>query len=328
MPSDPRLIVARQFSQSVARVAKERLSGRARHPDWSVRYSVMVDFLIHRFAKQADVVKSRKVLDQAANLEIRKQRVHWEEADVDGLRGLWAIPKEDVVAGGPVAIHLHGGGYGVGSVDSHRFMTAGLAHAGGFRVLGVDYRLAPEHPCPAAIEDAVKSVGWLVENGVSPERIFLIGDSAGGGLVLSTLVALRDGEGPKIAGGVCVSPWTDLTMSGATMKSNLSTDYLNEAALNQFADQYLGGLDPRDPRVSPLFADLTGLPPLLVQAGGAEILLDDAVRLAERAAEHGVDVTLQVAPAQVHVWHLMADLDRAAKRAFYDIAGFVHRQHG
>ncbi|HEX4209639.1 MAG TPA: alpha/beta hydrolase, partial [Candidatus Binataceae bacterium] len=173
-------------------------------------------------------------------------------------------------------LYLHGGGYVIGSINTHRDLMARISRASGFRVLGIDYRLAPEHPFPAAVEDAVAAYRWLLAQGLQPSRIAVAGDSAGGGLTIATLVAIRDAKLTVPAAGVCLSPWVDMEGIGESMTSKASADpVVQKQGLLGMAQAYLGGKDPRTPLAAPLYADLKGLPPLLIQVGEAETLLDD-----------------------------------------------------
>jgi epsilon-lactone hydrolase len=196
-------------------------------------------------------------------------------------------------------------------------------------VLNVDYRLAPEHRFPAAVEDGVAAYRFAVSAGYAPGRIALGGDSSGGGLVLGTLVALRDDGDPLPAAGLCLCPWTDLTLSGESLRTKVDEDPMaNPKILELMAEAYLGDADRRSPTASPLFADLAGLPPLLVQVGTAEILLDDATRLAERAKAAGVDVTLEIWDHMIHVWQSFADLLPEGRQAIERIGAYVEARLG
>jgi epsilon-lactone hydrolase len=204
-------------------------------------------------------------------------------------------------------LYLHGGGYVIGSINTHRDLMARISRASGFRVLGIDYRLAPEHPFPAAVEDAVAAYRWLLAQGLQPSRIAVAGDSAGGGLTVATLVAIRDAKLAVPGAGVCLSPWVDLEGIGESMTSKASVDpVVQKDGLVGMAGAYLAGKDPRTPLAAPLYADLKGLPPLLIQVGESETLLDDSNRLADRAKAAGVKVTLEPWQEMIHVWHLFA----------------------
>jgi phosphinothricin tripeptide acetyl hydrolase len=228
-----------------------------------------------------------------------------------------------------VVLYLHGGGYVIGSPRSHRHLAAAIARAAGTRALLLDYRLAPEHPFPAAVEDAVAAYQWLLREGIAAARIVLAGDSAGGGLTVATLLALRDRGLPRPAGGVCISPWVDLTNSAASYVSKAAVDPIvtleNIALLTQ---AYIGTGDPKQPLVSPLYADLRGLPPLLVQVGSDEVLVDDAHALGVRARAAGVDVTVHEWPQMIHVWHWFLSMLDEAEQAIAEIAGFVRARVG
>ena len=215
------------------------------------------------------------------------------------------------------------------SIGTHRGLCTRLSRAAGARVLNVDYRLAPEHPYPAAVDDALAVYRAVLADGVDPARIAIGGDSAGGGLTLATLVALRDAGDPLPAAGVCISPWTDLSLSGESIRTKAAEDPLIQPSqLAWMAGLYLGDADPKAPTASPLFANLSGLPPLLVHVGTAEILLDDATLLAERAREAGVDVTLEAWEEMIHTWHNFADLLPEGREAIEGIGKYLRARLG
>ena len=192
------------------------------------------------------------------------------------------------------------------------------------RVLNVDYRLAPEHPHPAGVDDAVTVYRWLLASGLAPGRIVIAGDSAGGGLAAATLVALRDRGEPAPAGGALISPWADLTMTADSYRTRAELDpMVSHEGLVPSAEAYLAGTDPKDPTVSAVFADLTGLPPLVIHVGDHEVLLDDSVLLAERARAAGVEVELWVAPEMIHVWHAFAGLVPEGQEALERLAAWI-----
>jgi acetyl esterase/lipase len=221
-------------------------------------------------------------------------------------------------------LYLHGGGYCIGSPRSHRHLAAAIGAAAEAVVVVPDYRLAPEHPFPAAVDDAVATYRALLAGGVSPSRVAIAGDSAGGGLTVATLLALRDAGVPLPAAGVCISPWTDLTCSAKSYETRAAADPIVKlAGITEMATAYLAGRDPRTPLASPLFADLRGLPPLLILVGDAEVLLDDAVALAERAEAAGVDATLEVWDEMVHVWPWFLPMLDEAPAAVDRIAMFA-----
>jgi acetyl esterase/lipase len=221
-------------------------------------------------------------------------------------------------------LYLHGGGYTMGSCNTHRALGARLAVVSRAPVLIIDYRLAPEHPFPAALEDALAAYRWLIEPGRPVHSITLAGDSAGGGLVIATAIALRD-QGDRLpAAIVCMSPWADLAVQGESMVTRAKSDPLigRESSL-QHAASYVAQHDPRSPLISPVYADLHGLPPLLIQVGDYEVLLSDSVRLAERARQAGVDATLEIWDGMWHVWQAYAGYVPEAQQAINRVGAFI-----
>jgi monoterpene epsilon-lactone hydrolase len=244
-----------------------------------------------------------------------------------GVPAEWILPPGSRTE--PVVLYLHGGGYVSGSIRSHRHLAALIARAATARALILDYRLAPEHPFPAALEDARAAYTWLLANGLTPGQVVIAGDSAGGGLALATALVLRDAGQPLPAALVGLSPWTDLAASGESMRINARADLMLTVALVRwFARMALGDTDPRMPLASPLYADLGGLPPLLIQVGSDEILLSDSVVLAERALAAGVDVTLEVWPGMQHVWQFAACFLPEGRRAVERIGTFIASHSG
>ena len=223
-------------------------------------------------------------------------------------------------------LYLHGGAYRLGAPSTYRHFTWRIASAAQARVLVIDYRLAPEHPFPAALEDAVSYYRWLLAEGADPRQIAVIGDSAGGGLALALLLKLRDSGLPLPAAAVVLSPWTDLALTGASLTLNAKLDAMVHAEdVPKFAADYLAGADPRDPYASPLYGDPTGLPPTLIQVGSEEILRDDAVRMAEMMQRANCQAELQIWPRMPHVWHLFAPILPEAREAIAEIGKFVQR---
>lgn len=249
----------------------------------------------------------------------------YQSTQAGAIKAEWiAAPGAD---SGRVVLYLHGGGYVIGSIDSYRAVSARISRAAAARVLLIDYRLAPENPFPAAVEDSLAAYRWLLAQGISPARIALAGDSAGGGLTLATLVAIKEAGAPMAAAGVAISPWVDLEALGETMVSKAAEDPLvQRQGVLQMAAAYLAGKDPRTPLAAPLYADLRGLPPLLIQVGTAETLLDDAMRIAQRAREAGIEVTYAEWPNMVHVWHLFAAALDEGGQAIEELGRFV-RSH-
>lgn len=214
----------------------------------------------------------------------------------------WLLPA--VCAPGRAILYLHGGGYVMGSPATARRLAARVGAVTGARVLSVGYRVAPEHPYPAAVQDALAAYSWLTNGPAEPSGVVVAGDSAGAGLAIATLLAARDAWLPMPAAAVCLSPWADLTLSGRSLEENAANDPQVELwQLASWAQLYLGDHDPYDPLVSPAFGDLAGLPPMLVHAGTAELLADDAALLASAARRAGVEVTLELYERMIHVWH-------------------------
>jgi len=274
-----------------------------------------------------DVEAMRAAMDAATAGFVPPADVEFLAVDADGVPAEWT--QAPGARADRAVVYLHGGAYCLGGIATHRGLAARLARLARVRVLNVDYRLAPEHPHPAAVEDAVAAVRFAYASGLAPSRVAVAGDSAGGGLAVATLLALRDAGAALPAAGVCISPWTDLTGSGESLRARAAQDPLVDAeTLARMAAHYLAGEDPRAPLASPLFADLRGLPPLLVHVGTAEILLDDATRLAESAQDQGVDVQLEVWDEMIHVWHAFADLLPEGEQAVAAIADFLEKRLG
>lgn len=230
--------------------------------------------------------------------------VTWHDEEVAGVPCRWAVPEGG--ADDRVLQYVHGGGYVLGSLDGYQKFTGHLANSIGCRVLSVDYRLAPEHPHPAAVEDS-SAVYRALLNDFDPAHMAISGDSAGGGLTVATVVKLRDDGSPQPAGAVPLSPWVDLEGTGESMQTKADLDLIvGSDGLKQMADMFVAGQDLHDPLAAPLHADLAGICPLYVQVGGDETLLDDATRLAAKAAASGVEVRLDAFPEMQHVFQMAA----------------------
>jgi epsilon-lactone hydrolase len=239
-----------------------------------------------------------------------------------GVDGEWIVPAD--APGDKAILYFHGGGFRLGSVASHRDLIARVAEASRCRVLAINYRLAPEHRFPAALDDAITAYGWLRKQGFTPGDIALAGDSAGGNLALTTMLSLRDRGEPLPAAGVLMSPWTDLAATGESYQSRAAADPIHQRSMIlALAKTYLGEAgDARDPLVSPLYADLSRLPSLLIQAGDRETVRDDATMLAEKARASGVDVELQVWDGMIHVFQMFPEIPQA-QEAVASIAAFL-----
>jgi epsilon-lactone hydrolase len=248
--------------------------------------------------------------------------IRLEAINADGVPAEWSLaPGSD---SSKALLFFHGGGYCSGSIASHRGMVTETGRAARVRTLAVGYRLAPEHPFPAALEDALAAYGFLLRQGIAPGEIAIGGDSAGGGLTLAAIIRLRDTGKPLPACAWLVSPWVDLQMTGASLADKADVDPLiSKPYLEELAAAFLAGADPAGPLVSPLHADLAGLPPLLVQVGSAEALLDDALRIARRAGAADVPVSLEIWPHMIHAWHLWAAQLEDGRRAIASAGAFI-----
>jgi monoterpene epsilon-lactone hydrolase len=248
-----------------------------------------------------------------------------ERVSAGGVDGEWISP-----ANAPLdkaILYFHGGGFRIGSVASHRDLIAQIALAGGCRVLAINYRLAPEHRFPAALDDALAAHGWMLDQGLKPDNIAFAGDSAGGNLVLAAMLALRERGLPLPIAAALMSPWTDLAATGTSYVSRAEADPIHQRPMIlALAKNYLGGQgDPCDPLVSPLYAELRGLPPLLIQVGDRETVLDDSVMLTDLARAAGVDVHLEVWGGMIHVFQMFGAELPEARRAIASIAGFLNQ---
>jgi epsilon-lactone hydrolase len=271
------------------------------------------------------------------NTSVAQMRSDWDSAfagctvpvscnpvDAGGVEAEWIVPAD--ASHDKAILYFHGGGFRLGSIASHRDLIARIAQASGCRLLAVNYRLAPEHHFPAALEDALAAFSWMRDNGFASENIALTGDSAGGNLVLTLMLSLRDRGEPLPAAGALMSPWTDLAATGESYRSRAAADPIHQRSMIlALAKGYLGeGGDARNPLASPLYADLSGLPPILIQAGDRETVRDDALMLAEKAKAAGVEAELQVWDGMIHVFQMFAEIPQA-RDAVASIAAFLRR---
>ena len=289
-----------------------------------------LQMIINIFGSQPRMV-DLSIEEQRAQMEVGLTQfqlptdVSCDPVDAGGVPAEW-IATPGVVAE-RVICYLHGGGYVLGSINTHREMVSRLSRAAGARVLILDYRLAPENPFPAAVDDSLAAYRWLLSVGVDPARLVIAGESAGGGLTVATLVALRDAGDPLPRAGICLSPWVDLECLGESMVTKAEIDPVaTRDGTLMLAKAYLGNTDPRTPLASPLYADLTGLPPLLIQVGTAECLFDDAARLADRARAAGVDVILEPWDDMIHMWHMFAAMLPEGQQAIDRIGEFIRQR--
>jgi monoterpene epsilon-lactone hydrolase len=268
----------------------------------------------------ASVERMRGAMEKVSERVARD--VKCEAVSAGGVPAEWIVPPE--AAEDRVILYLHGGGYVMGSINTHRAMIARIARASHAKALALDYRMAPEYPFPAAVDDACAAYRWLIAEEYKPGRIVIAGDSAGGGLTLATLLALRDSGAPLPAAAVPISPWTDLEGTGASVETRAAADpMVDKEGLVRMGKMYIGDRDPKNPLASPLYADYKGLPPMLIQVGDAEILLDDATRVAERARAAGVKVELEAWPEMFHVWHVFAKILPEGQQAIDRIGEYV-----
>lgn len=269
-----------------------------------------------------DLAQIRRAFEEMLTQSPVAAGVVFEQETAGGIPASWCIPSG--ASRHNVLLYLHGGGYVIGSSKGYRPLGSELASRLKARVLIPDYRLAPENPFPAAVQDALATYRWLLQRDYNPASIAVAGDSCGGGLTIATLAGIRDAGLPLPAGAAVISPWADLEVNSESFVSKAKEDPLIEAdGLRGMAAAYLGGASPRDPSASPVNANLAGLPPLLVQVGSAEILLDDATRLAARSGAQGVRVRLDIWPQMFHVWHTHAWHLDEARKALDDMAGFL-----
>lgn len=261
-----------------------------------------------------DTLELRKSYDAMGELFPPAADVMLERVSANGVAAEWSSTpgaKKD-----RVIMYVHGGGYVIGSIASHRHLVTELGRAAGSLALSLDYRLAPEHPFPAAVDDALAAYRFLLDQGFLPGNIAIAGDSAGGGLTVATLLAIREAGLEQPACGFCISPWVDLEATGRSMTTQASRDpMVQKDGLLGMAAAYLNGANPQTPLAAPLYGDFSGIAPLLIQVGAAETLLDDATRLASVAGAADVEVNLQIWPEMIHVWHFFHPMLGAARHA-------------
>ncbi|TFH25187.1 MAG: alpha/beta hydrolase [Myxococcales bacterium] len=275
----------------------------------------------------ADVLAMRAAMAAATAGMPVPDDVEFEPVDAGGVAAEWT--RAPGARDDRAVVYLHGGGYVMGAISSHRLLVADISRATGAPVLSVDYRLAPENAYPAAVEDATAAYRFALEQKIAPRSIAVGGDSAGGGLTIAALLALRD-EGAELPGAAfCISPWADLTQTSESMTSKADEDpMVSRDALQVMADAYCSGANPETKTISPVFADLAGLPPLLIQVGTAEVLLDDARKLAANARAAGLDVTLEQWEGMIHVWHGFSMMLPEARQAIARIGEYLDERLG
>ncbi len=302
---------------------------RIRHgplvPSWSWQLELRRETL-HAFLNTAvDIGRPERWADLRLEAPIPRSlggMIEVEPDSVNGVSGEW-LRTPPLTTPRPVILYVHGGAFVVGSPGMERPFIAHIAANSRSDAFSVDYRLSPRHRFPDALVDVTKVYNGLMERGIEPERIFVAGDSAGGNLAAALLVRLRDEGLPLPTGAVLFSPWLDLAGNASTIETNAGTDYLPIREDSDLPGYYLGGSDPTHPWASPLYADLAGLPPMLIVAGGREIILDDSTRFAERAWEAGVEATLYVEEDMFHVWASVVPDHPVSKRTFMIVADWI-----
>ncbi len=279
----------------------------------------------------APPVEDPSIADQRAGMEQMTGAFPPPEGAQTKADTIGGVPCEwqwmDGTDAGPVLLYFHGGGYALGSVNTHRGLVTALSAASGMRGLSVDYRLAPEHPFPAAVDDAVAVYRALIEDGTKPADIAVAGDSAGGGLSLALLVALKEHDLPQPACAALLSPWSDLRISAGSYETRRDADpWITREGITQMAKLYLGDAPATTALASPLLADLSGLAPLLIHVGDREVLLDDAVDLAERARAAGVDAQIAIWDDMIHVFQAFFPLVEEGRQSIAQLGKFIAEQ--
>lgn len=272
--------------------------------------------------------KNKTINEQRASMEVLTKLIpipknfNIDKRNADGVYVEELYSLEDSSNG--VILHLHGGAYTFGELNSQHIFATTISKQTSCKVILPKYRLAPEYPFPAAIEDSLKVYQWLINQGIDASKIILSGDSAGGGLAVATVMALRDRKIPLPAAIVCLSPWVDLLMTGESHKTKIKSDFaLSAMDLDKSAKFYAGGQDLKNPLISPVYGDFTEFPPMLIHVGTEEILLDDSVMLAEKAKESNVDVKIKIWEGMWHVWHLMGNVVPEGKEAIEEVCEFI-----
>jgi acetyl esterase/lipase len=274
-----------------------------------------------------DPQRSRMRIEETARMSKPHRMVQVLPVDAGSVPSEWLIPQG--ASQDSALLYIHGGAWFMGSTKTHRAFVSYLAYESGIRALSINYRLAPENPFPAGLDDCIMAYEWLLHNGISPNKIVVAGDSAGGNLTLALLIALRDAGKPLPAGAVALSPATDLALTGESLKTRAHLDpVLSNIGSNSIIEDYITDHDAREPLISPLYADLSGLPPLLIHVGDHETLLDDAVRFGDHALASGVEATTVVWPNMFHVFQIFVPILPEARQAIAQIATFIRSRLG
>jgi monoterpene epsilon-lactone hydrolase len=278
--------------------------------------------------KSGTIAELRRMTDVAARLLRSPRGVAIQKAQAGTVPGEWIVPKD--APADRVLLYMHGGGFIFGSLATHRALIARLAMAAGVRAFSVDYRLAPEHPFPAALDDSLAAYRGLVNNGIAPDKIIVAGDSAGGTLALALILSLKNEGAPLPAAAVCISPVTDMLWTGSSMRTKAGIDPIfpeggSSPLGTSIHSHYIGSEDPRNPMISPLYGDMHGMPPVLFHVGGDEVLLDDSARLAERVRAAGGQAELVVWSGMWHVFQVFAPFVPEATQSIRQMGQFIRR---
>jgi acetyl esterase/lipase len=271
------------------------------------------------------ISEQREYMDAIVVRSTELLHMHIEPIEIDTVRGRWFVPQ--TASGEYVILYLHGGGYAF-SILAHDNLIAFVALAAQAKTFALDYRLSPEHPFPAQLEDAQAAYQWILSSGISSNRIVIAGDSAGGNLALVLLLALRDAQQPLPALAVCLSPWTDMDSSYTSMKENERYDWIEQRMADRWAEWYCHGKDQKNPMVSPVHADLRGLPPIYIQAGDAEILIDMIRIFVRKAQEQGTLITLEEWKQMNHVFQAYGMFTSQSKEALQRIGEVIQQAMG
>lgn len=275
------------------------------------------------FKRGRPITEYRSAMERFCAMVKVPEGVEYSSVDCDGIKAEYVVPNN--LDNDNLILYFHGGGYAMGSIDSHRPLAGRIALASQTKLLLIDYRLAPEHPFPAGLDDAIKAYKWLIsEQGLSPDKIIFGGDSAGGGLTVASMLRLREENVALPKAGICLSPWLDLQATGDSATSKAAEDpMIDLQSVKEWALMYAPKEQLTNPLVSPIYADLSGLPPLYMQVGTAELLLDDSTRLAEKAKNAGVEVELEVWDDMIHVWQAFGNYIPESKPAIDKIGNYI-----
>jgi epsilon-lactone hydrolase len=267
----------------------------------------------------------RKSLNRITLIAKLPRGVAFEKTNCDGINCEWAVPVNIKNKG--VVLYFHGGAYVSGSLETHRALVGRIARASKTKCLSVEYRLAPENPFPAGLEDAFKTYHWLLKEGYDHKKIVLAGDSAGGGLTIALLLKLRDENAPQPAAGVCMSPWLDLECTGDSGWKLKKHDPMLKFEFGKiYANYYVPNHDFRNPYASPYYSDPTGLPPIYIQVSGSELILDDSTRFEKKAKAAGVDIKVDVWHKMVHVWQVFGPILPEAMKAIKKLGEYIEQK--